>query len=340
MNFFFLLSATAFLAGAFAIPTRAPCTNFIPASKIYPAVSTLGPTIEGASVDAAGNLYAVNRTSLIELHTGRVVYSSNLDAKQQHFSSSRFARSGVALLGDAVGHRVNVIDKEGGKVLGAFEDRRLLQPNDIALSKDGKDVYLSGMDYAKNGGELWYSLDGGDLVKVDVGKEGLFRTNGIEVSADGKTLLLTSAENGEAGAIASAKIYAFELQNGVPQTPPKVAFDLGATFPQLLKLGMDPDGMRSDSAGNIYNTLNAVGRVLRWNINNPTRDWNLYDLPSVGFPTNLEMGGKDGKTLMVVGRCRMKDGKIDAAVEESCADVARVASAGRAWNDMQERKYD
>ena len=325
-----LLSATAFSAtlGA-AIPV-----TFIPGNKIYKHAGDLGASIEGASVDARGSLYALNSTHLLNLYSGETVYSHSEDATEQHLAGSRWTRSNVLLIADAVGKRVFKVAKNAVSV--AFDNEKFLQPNDLAMTTDESAIYFAGMNYSANTGELWYTKDGSKLKSIDTVAAGLFRTNGIEVSDDDQKLFITSAENGDDGKIASAKVWGFDLVDGVPSNP-KVAFDIYGNLPQFAEKGqLDPDGMRADTAGNIYNTLNAEGSILRWNVKNP-KDFEVYELPSVAWPTNLEFGGSDGKTLAVVGRCRNEAGEIDGEVTKSCVDVARVKAPGKAWSALQKR---
>jgi len=59
----------------------------------------------------------------------------------------------------------------------------MLQPNDIAISADESRVYLSGMNYDADTGDLWYyNVAQNTLHNIDLSGTvpKFFRTNGIE----------------------------------------------------------------------------------------------------------------------------------------------------------------
>lgn len=311
----------------------------------YPGALLLGGGIEGCSVDANGDMYAVNATAFVALAaTPPRVLLAGVD-KTNHFAASRFTRSLGALVGDAVGHQVLRGGDGDGKPL--FAESAMLQPNDFTVSKDEKYLYLSGMNYTANTGDLWlYDVAAAKATKValpDAAKKATFRFNGIELSPDDRTLFVTSAQNtANMSAVASAEVLQFAVDpaTGVPVYE-KVALDLQAVLKKKglapqdangLKLdGMDPDGMRMDSRGTLFVALNAFARVLKWTAGTPPCEASLIDLKTVVNPSNLELGGPEGKDLVVIGRCA-------ADKEKSCVDVFAHDTPGRAFANLHAGK--
>lgn len=313
--------------------TAASALSFTDGSATYPGARLLGAGIEGASVDASGNIYAVNATTLLNLNTGTSLYTASPDAGT-NFASSRHLPGGNILLGDAAGHTISYV--VNNNLDNAFADTTFEQPNDIAVSTDGKWIYTSSMNYEAGTGSLVFIDAGAKKAGVTVElPEGMARLNGIEVSPDNTQLFVTSAGKPEGGRIPGAEIWVFDLENGMPKNG-RVLFDIYKTLSDnehVQSGGLDPDGMRCDIAGNLYSTLNAASAVLRVNTKDAT-DYEVAQLATVAFPTNLEIGGEDGKELVVVGRC-LNDGEIDGEVTESCVDVAEVGAEGRAWKMLQ-----
>ena len=323
---------TLSLLAATALAAPAPTLKARSAASEYPFASDLGTAIEGVSVDVHGTIHAVNQTHFISLTTGDVLLKGE-GGDKSHFASSRFTRSYGALVGDAAAHK---IWKAPSKAEFAFNEA-FLQPNDFTVSGSEKRFYLSGMNYTANTGDVWvHSRTTDTTTKVDLPAGKMFRTNGIELSPDDSTLYVTSAENSaDATQVLSAKVWKFAVDaaTGIPSGG-EVAIDLYATLEAMgldpKKAGMDPDGMRMDAQGTLFMTLNAFGKVLMWDTKGKTEDARVIELETVAFPTNLELGGKDGKTLVVVGRC--KD------LKTSCVDSYPHNVSGRAWTNLSKRQ--
>ena len=235
-------------------------------------------------------------------------------------------------------------DQNSPQVL--IESDEFLQPNDMALTGCGRYLYFSGMNYtsdsiAGESGELaWIDMWKAPLDRKlnKVSKQALadakvYRSNGIEVidKAGQEYVYLTSARNVKDQVVSTQIIkFTVDKSTGEPKNP-VMALDIGkyleenGVIPQaeLTKVGMDPDGMRADVAGNLYITLNAFKAVLRWNTE--TGEGVLAELKTVFFPTNLELGGQNGDEVYVVGKCEGN--------KESCVDVIKFAGnkVGRAF---------
>lgn len=321
------------------------------ASSLLPAGKNLGPKAEGCSVNAAGIIHATDGSDIINLRDGTVALKGPGSAAANATSwlaSSRFLRNGDLIAGDAVGHKVFLVQKgqdpKSPQVL--FQSSKFLQPNDMAVTGCGRYLYFSGMNYtsdstAGESGELgWIDMWKAPLsrtlnkVSKQVLAEGkVYRSNGIEVIDKGgqEFVYLTSARNVN-NSVVSTQIIKFTIDKatGEPKSP-TVALDIGKYLEEngilsqadLTKAGMDPDGMRADLAGNLYMTLNAFKAVLRWNTE--TGEGVLAELKTVFFPTNLELGGQNGDELYVVGKC--EGNKV------SCVDVVKFGghNVGRAF---------
>ncbi|RPB01420.1 hypothetical protein L873DRAFT_1764073 [Choiromyces venosus 120613-1] len=326
------------------------------AADKFPIINFMGPTIEGASVNRKGELFAVNKTHFISLKSG------NSDPKNptlvgpgdktSYFSSSRFTRTQNVLIGDAVGHSIWQQDYDNSalkrRMNGRFARRayapflindKLLQPNDFTINGAETYVYMSGMNYTSTTqpgehGDIWYynvKTGAHKQVSKDVMRNaGIHRCNGIDLSPDDKYLYVTSAQNIN-DVVTSTKIYKFEIDpaTGEPKNP-TMEVDLYQVLSnasiRARDMGMDPDGMRMDVEGNLFISLNGIPGVLRWNTKLPG-DGTYIPLTTVVAPSNLELGGDDGKTLYVVGRC--------AGLEKACVDVYQHDKPGRAITNLR-----
>jgi sugar lactone lactonase YvrE len=322
----------------------------------FPLINTMGPSIEGASVNRNGELYAVNKTHFLSLKTGNSDPKSPIiigpGEKTSYFASSRFTRTQGVLVGDALGHAIWRQDYDNSVVNrrwnGRFHKRantplfindKLLQPNDFTINGPETFLYMSGMNYTatttagEHGDIWWYCFKTGTSKQVpkDVLKAaGIHRCNGIELSPDDKYLYVTSAQN-DNDTVISTKVFRFEVDpsSGEPKNP-KVEVDLyqvlASAGVKAKELGMDPDGMRMDVEGNLFMTLNAIPGVLKWNTK-VAGDGVYIPLGTVAAPSNLEFGGDDGKTLYVVGRC--KD------LTKACVDSYKHDKVGRAISNLR-----
>lgn len=338
-------AATTYAAGNFTLIKAEDASSLLPAGK------KLGLKAEGCSVNAAGIIHATDGSDIINLRDGTVALKGPGSAAANATSwlaSSRFLINGDLIAGDAVGHKVFLVQKgqdpNSPQVL--LESSKFLQPNDMALTGCGRYLYFSGMNYtsdsiAGESGELgwidmWKAPINRTLNKVSkqVLADGrVYRSNGIEVIEKGgqEFLYLTSARNVNFSVVSTQIIkFTIDKVTGEPKSP-TVALDIGKYLEEngiisqadLTTAGMDPDGMRADLAGNLYMTLNAFKAVLRWNTE--TGEGVLAELKTVHFPTNLELGGQNGDEVYVVGKC--EGNKV------SCVDVVKFGgrNVGRAF---------
>ncbi|KAF9581917.1 hypothetical protein BGW38_000894, partial [Lunasporangiospora selenospora] len=304
-------------------------------------------SIEGASVDAAGRFYAVDQQRFVDLQTGKVLFDTQAAGlpNTTFLAASRGLRNGRFLVGDAGYHKVYEIARGHSKPRVRFQSEEWLQPNDITISANGKRVYFSGMKWSEYKGDAWYSLERGPLRRIskETNRPGvsLERINGIELSGDGRRLFATSARNeiiNGSQKPQSAQVYALDLDaSGKPAKGAKwrMVIDLYEAVgkEEALKTGVDPDGMRLDSKGIMYSALYGHAAVLAWDTRGKRgKKVELIKLPTIQSPTNLEMGGKDGRTLVVVGICKKKNGEEE---DKACVDTIRVPNPGRAITDLR-----
>ncbi|KAJ3055897.1 hypothetical protein HDU99_007481, partial [Rhizoclosmatium hyalinum] len=301
----------------------------------------LGINIEGAAVTCDGEFVAVGATNVLRLDTGQILVSGGRGL----FSSAHFISRNTFLVGDALKHTLTIVSqsKKLPTKIGAGPTRTLfpvnpsmIQPNDFTIDKTYTRMYLSGMRYSNVSragvdGELWYyNLKTKSLNEVPMRvleSAGMHRTNGIELSPDGKSLYVTSAQNGPPTA---ALIFKFDVNSttGVPENP-VLLVDVFAELSELgiEWFGMDLDGMKTDVDGVMYVALNGGGRVF---VYNPlTKLKQVIELPSMKNPTNLQFGGLNGTRLVVIGHgCPGDDTR-------SCADYIDFETPGREITDLK-----
>ncbi|KAH0607407.1 uncharacterized protein H6S33_002441 [Morchella sextelata] len=282
------------------------------------------------------------------------------------FTDSRFTRHGSAsqqLITDAAGHSVwlnmgaskfqkrqpNCRGRKRGletppplvkrDTTPLFVEADMIQPNSIALHSDERHIYLAGglgtsTTSAGVSGDLWwYDAQTEILQKVDINvmkAGGIHRVNAIEVSNDDKYLYVTAGET-EGNSITATKIFRFVIN---PDTfapeEPTLILDIYAALTELgidgKHYGTEAMGLRSDVDGNIFVALNRGKAILKWKVEDPAATAELMNLASVAFPVSLELGGDEGKTLYILGRC--------SGGTTSCVDVYNHDVPGRAWANL------
>lgn len=235
---------------------------------------------------------------------------------------------------DATNKRVLAFTPSNKDLNNFCADARMLQPNDLALSamRDTL-IFLSGQDFitdtiAGKSGDLW-TCDGGLTIQFPpdiLAAANIHRTNGIETSPDGEVLYLSSATN-VGGAVVANRIFKFALNKytgNLLLQPPTLFFDFVDTA------ATDVDGMRTDVEGNLYVTRNGLGSIVKLS---PEGEVLLeIELPGMGGPSNLEFGGKYGKTLVAIGKC------ADDATK-GCAASFENDVVGKAFATLQQGQY-
>jgi gluconolactonase len=256
------------------------------------------PGIEGPACDTAGNLYAVNfaRQGTI----GRVTPDGQAEVFLELPEGSvgngiRFDSRGRMLIADYVTHTVWRYDFNS-KILKDFAQQpRMNQPNDLAIGANDL-VYCSDPNWNDDTGNLWrVNLDGSsELLEAGMGT-----TNGIEVSPDEKTLYVNES--------VQRRVWAYDLSPD------------GEVSNKRLLIEFEDhglDGMRTDTAGNLYVTRYGKGVIAKISPSGQV----LAEIQLSGSkPSNVAFGGTDGRTLYVM------------IVDHGGVDLFQTEHPGREW---------
>ena len=237
------------------------------------------PGIEGPACDREGILFAVNYARQGTI--GRVFPSGLAEVFLELPPGSigngiRFAPDGTFFIADYTGHNVLRADPLTQTVKVHAHHPGMNQPNDLALSPDGKTLFASDPNWGNGTGNLW-RIDADGTVTRLASDQGT--TNGIDVSPDGKTLYVNESQQ--------RNVWAFTIT------------DQGTLADKrLLRQFPDHgfDGMRCDAEGNLYITRYGKGTVVKMT---PAGEI-LREIPVLGErPSNLCFGGKDRRTVYV-----------------------------------------
>lgn len=308
------------------------CLKLTATPYITTQSSRFGPTIEGASVNVKGEIFAVDYgDSKTTYQLGQVFSQQKLfysDAnKASYFNAIRFLNSNTAFVADAENHRVVKLTVGAGNIVSNStnycSDKRMIQPNDITLSKTGT-VFTSGMKWIPNtdntSGDIWSCLPNGTVKRLEV----LGRTNGIDLSPDEKYLYVSESHNRNGVPIVQ-KIwkYSADVTKGTIANK-KLFADFGSIDGTA---AFDIDGMKTDMHGHLF-----VARYGGGHVSILSNEGTLIGKISLSFPnpTNLEFGGKNGKTLFIVGQCKVTG--------KGCVDRIDVCTPGRSWSILQNRR--
>lgn len=232
---------------------------------------------EGPAVDKAGNVYAVNFRT--EGTIGRMTPKGDTSLYLQLPKGStgngiRFF-NGNMYIADYTGHNILKIEP-ASKLLSVFAHQpKMNQPNDLAVDSKGR-FYASDPNWKENTGQLWRIDPDGKTVLLAAG---MGTANGIEVSPDEKTLYVAES--------IQRKVWAFDLSAD------------GNISNKRLLVGFPDhglDGMRCDTAGNLYITRHGKGTVVKLS---PAAKVLQEVRMSGKLPSNIAFGGTDGRTAYV-----------------------------------------
>lgn len=236
------------------------------------------PGIEGPACDAAGNVYAVNYAEQGTI--GRVTP----DGKGEIFvrlpegsigNGIRINNRAQMFVADYTKHNVLLIDIMTRKITVFAHRADMNQPNDLALTADGR-LYASDPNWAAGTGQLWRIDPNGSITLV---ASGMGTTNGLDVSPDGRLLYVNES--------VQRNLWAFRIQD-----------DGSLTDKRLIKQFPDFgfDGMRCDVDGNLYITRHGKGTVAKVAPDGTV----LREIDVLGSrPSNICFGGPDGRTAYV-----------------------------------------
>lgn len=293
--------------------------------------SEFGPTIEGASVNRDGDIFAVSYgNSDTKYQLGQVFPQQKLfynDSNlESHFNGIRFYNTKTAFVADKK-HRVLKLDLGPDNVVLSSEnfcaDSRMIEPNDLVVSVSGT-IYTSGMNWIDDtnefDGDVWSCLPNGTAQRLAI----MGRTNGIELSPDEKFIYISESYN-RGGVPYVQKIwkYTADVSEGTIG-----ARELFVDFEELDNTEYaDVDGMKTDIYGNLFVARYTYGNRGHVAIFSPEHQLIGKIYLSFPNPTNVEFGGADGKTLYIVGQCALPG--------KGCVDRIEVNAPGRSWTNLQ-----
>lgn len=260
--------------------------------------------IEGPACDREGNIFVVN------FQKDGTIGKVTPDGKGEVWvtlpegsvgNGIRFDRAGLMYVADYPKHNVLRIDPKTKVVKVFAHEPKMSQPNDLAIAPDDT-LYASDPDWGAGTGRIWKIDTKGTVTLV---AEKLGTANGIEVSPDGKTLYVNES--------VQKNVWAFDIEA-----------DGGLKNKRLIKLFPDHgfDGMRCDVDGNLYITRYGEGTVVKMSPKGEI----LKKIDVLGkSPSNLCMGGPDGRTVYVT------------EVEHTRLVAFRIDRPGLEWQRWQKK---
>jgi gluconolactonase len=260
--------------------------------------------IEGPACDSAGKLYAVNfaRQGTIGWVGPDGSCGVFIDLPDGSIGNGiRFNRAGERMfIADYTNHNVLAVEMATGALSVYAHEATANQPNDLAI--DERDtLYASDPNWADSTGQIW-RVEPGRFVLLE---SGMGTTNGIEVDMARHILYVNES--------VQRNIWAYDL------TPlGEIANKrLLIRFPDFIM-----DGMRCDSAGNLYVTRHGKGTVAKVS---PAGEV-LTEISLGGKQcTNVAFGGADGRTCYVT------------VADRGWVESFRTDLPGQSWTHFQDR---
>ena len=262
------------------------------------AVNSFTSGAEGPAVDKDDNLYAVNYSK--EGTIGKITPAGDSSIFIELPNGSigngiRFNSRGEMLIADYTNHNILKVDMASKQLSVYAHDSMMNQPNDIAI--DSKDrLYASDPNWKAGTGRIGRIDKDGKTTGLE---DSMGTTNGIEVSPDEKTLYVNES--------VQRKVWAYDLSSSGSVSNKRLLIE----FPDF---GMD--GMRCDTAGNLYIARHGKGVVAKIS----SKGQLLKEITLLGKkPSNIAFGGPDGRTAYVTLQDR---GNIE---------TFQVEAPGREW---------
>lgn len=257
---------------------------------------------EGPSVDAKGNVYAVNINQDGTIAKISPTGETSVFVTLPNGSTGngiRFGSKNTFFVADFKNHNVLKVNIDTKEISVLVHEPKMNQPNDVSITSKGV-IYCSDPNWKESKGQIWKVTQEGkaELVATEMGT-----TNGIEISPDEKTLYVNES--------VQLNVWAFDIQ-------PDGTLSNKRLHHKFEDGGMD--GMRCDVAGNLYVTRYGKGEIA---IISP--DGKLKrTVKTKGLKTsNICFGGKDGKTCYIT----LQDRKL--------LETFRTDTAGREWAMMK-----
>ena len=169
-------------------------------------------------------------------------------------------------------------------IANSFQGKRLLRPNDVLVKSDGS-IYFT--DPGGNAApEQWdVTISGVYRVSPDLGSisliiDDMVRPNGLAFSPDESTLYVADTRRRH------VRAYQMQANGTIGKETSRVFVDLGGTEPGV------PDGMKVDTAGNVY--CGGSGGLYIIDSNGKKLGRIVHGQAAT---TNVAFGGDDWKTL-------------------------------------------
>ncbi|MHC1780480.1 MAG: SMP-30/gluconolactonase/LRE family protein [Bacteroidales bacterium] len=200
--------------------------------------------IEGPAIDRDGNLYAVNfsQQGTIGVVTGGVASLYVTLPEGSVGNGIRFDKRGFMYIADYPKHNILKVDPSDRSISVFAHNPSMNQPNDIAICPKTENLYASDPNWKESTGKLWLINRKGETVLLE---DNMGTTNGIEVSPDGKRLYVNES--------IQRNIWVYDIRKDGTVENKRL-------FISFSDFGMD--GMRCDSAGNLYVTRHGKGTLL------------------------------------------------------------------------------
>jgi gluconolactonase len=159
-------------------------------------------------------------------------------------------------------------------------------PNDLVIDAAGG-IYFSDPDYNNRQAlpEAVYYINPAGVLSRPL--TGFSRPNGVILSPDGHTFYLAAE--------AQKRIFAWDVaaDGSLSNQRQFARTDVNAAGTVLPGITNGPDGLTVDAAGNVYSAVQNA--VFAWN----AAGERLFSLAVPQDPTNVELGGRNGKTLYI-----------------------------------------
>ncbi|NND06611.1 MAG: SMP-30/gluconolactonase/LRE family protein [Saprospiraceae bacterium] len=268
-------------------------------AKDFTKVDGFTSGIEGPAVDKYGNIYAVNfaaqGTIGMVLPDGTASLWITLP-EGSIGNGIRIDNKGLLYVADYTNHNVLQIHPQTKATVVYMHNGDMNQPNDLAICRDGT-LFASDPNWKEGTGNLWRVDTDGRSVLME---ENMGTSNGVEVSPDEKTLYVNES--------VQRKVWAYDLDLEKNISNKRI-------FHEFADFGMD--GMRCDTAGNLFITRHGKGTVAILS----TEGKLLQEVVLQGKkPSNIAFGGKGGRTCYVTLQDR------------GCFETFRSQHPGRAFD--------
>ncbi len=246
------------------------------ASDFTDSLFTAG--IEGPMYHSDGNIYVVNfqkeGTIGIVKPDGKCELFIELPSGSTG-NGIRFDKKGNMFIADYSGHNILKVDMKTKKLSVYAHDSAMNQPNDLAIMENGL-IFCSDPNWKEGTGKLWRINNNSSTSLL---MDSIGTTNGIELSPNNKFLYVNES--------IQRKVWRYEIneKGDLLNKELFISFSDG---------GMD--GMKCDALGNLYIARYEKGSVVKYSPDG----FLLKKIKLKGKnPTNLTLGGEDGKTIFV-----------------------------------------